>query len=327
MWAALLSTADFGSSRFVTAHANLPRIGQVNYEIRGSGFEAVERSVRGAARGRSRAEPPPRARRARCGRCTRRPGSLRRVPAAGRRSAAARRPSRPLKRSICCSMSARVRRVPWTASGSYDCRLSLIAARLVTAPPIPISAPGAARPASRSNPAAAATHTASTTSARHRAIEAEVLGQPHRAHVDTELLVDATAAAERELRAAAAGVEHHERLLTEVEPRGRGTHRQPCLLRAGDHLDVDPARLVHGRDQHRGVLGDPQARGADRHEVLHVQCARLGDERRHRLRRPRDRLGAELPGGVAALHRAASRRHGRPARATRRPRNARRRAV
>ena len=56
---------------------------------------------------------------------------------------------------------------------------------------------------------------------------------------DAEALLDAAAVAERELRAAAAGVEDDDRAVAEPSPAAVAEVRQPRLLLAGDHLDVD----------------------------------------------------------------------------------------
>ena len=73
------------------------------------------------------------------------------------------------------------------------------------------------------------------------AVERERLGEPRCADVDAESLLDRVALAEGELRAAAAGVEHDDRAGHRAEPGTGCEIREPRLLLARDHLDVDAA--------------------------------------------------------------------------------------
>src|SRR5206468_498040 len=90
----------------------------------------------------------------------------------------------------------------------------------------------------------------------------EALGEPHGADVDAEALVDLRLAAEGELRAAAARVEHDERAAY-VEPCDGRQIGEPRLLLARDHVDADATALAHGIAECRAVRRVAQAGGAD----------------------------------------------------------------
>jgi hypothetical protein len=81
--------------------------------------------------------------------------------------------------------------------------------------------------------------------------------------------------AEGELRAAAAGVEDHERAAIQPEPGAGGDEGQPGLLVAGDDLDGHTALRAHGVDDLRAVGCDAQARGADGGDRAHAMAAGL----------------------------------------------------
>ena len=125
----------------------------------------------------------------------------------------------------------------------------MTAARLVTAPPMPTSASGVGRPSSARGRRRSRRARRGSGLGRDDAVEAVPLGVAHRADVHAEPLVDPAAAAEGELRAAAAGVEHDERAPRETEP---GPHREvgePPLLLAGDDLDLDAGAVLHRVDE------------------------------------------------------------------------------
>src|SRR4029453_11554519 len=64
-------------------------------------------------------------------------------------------------------------------------------------------------------------------------IEAEALGVAHRADLDAEALLDMIAVSERELRAAAAGVEDDDRLVADADAPLARPVRGPALLLRG----------------------------------------------------------------------------------------------
>jgi hypothetical protein len=91
-----------------------------------------------------------------------------------------------------------------------------------------------------------------------------------------------TRSAERELRAAAAGVEHDQRPAAQAEPRLHPEVGQAALLLAVDDLDLDTGPLAHGIDDGRAVGRDPHPRRADRGDRHGAVAARLldhGDDR------------------------------------------------
>ena len=103
---------------------------------------------------------------------------------------------------------------------------------------------------------------------RDRAVQPEPLGVPDGADVDAEPLVDVGAVAERELRAAAAGVEHDERA-RRPRPRPACDREvgEPALLLAGDDLDRGrPSRRSIASTTAAALRGDPQAGRADRRD-------------------------------------------------------------
>ena len=79
---------------------------------------------------------------------------------------------------------------------------------------------------------------------RDRSIQAESLGVANRPDVDAEALLDAGVGTERELAAAATGVEHDERALREADPLNHGKIRQATLLLAGHHFAANPGSFV-----------------------------------------------------------------------------------
>ena len=97
----------------------------------------------------------------------------------------------------------------------------------------------------------------------------------------------------RELRAAAARVEHDERPCGETETRRRGEVGEPSFLLAGDDLDGDPAAGLHGVCELGGVGCDPEAGGADRRDRDRAVFPRLFRHRRDRLDRALHRLGVQ----------------------------------
>ncbi len=78
-------------------------------------------------------------------------------------------------------------------------------------------------------------------------VQAVLLGEAHRAHLDAEPLIHAVTLTEGELRATAAGVEDDPRPLRTEARRRRGV-REPSLVLTGNDLDGDTtARLDGGR--------------------------------------------------------------------------------
>ena len=132
-------------------------------------------------------------------------------------------------------------------------------------------------------------------------VEAVTLREPDRADVQAEGLVDAVPVADRELRAAAAGVEDDERAVSGVQRRDRPGVGQPGFVLTGDHLDLDPGLLAHGIDEGGAVGGDPQSRRPDGRDLLDVLSASLRDHSGDRRRGPRDRAVAEPPGRMEVL--------------------------
>ena len=177
----------------------------------------AQAAVADRERRRSRASPGP------CGRCRRRRGSPRRASAGGRRSRAAPRRAGAVELDLPVDLGAVEHRA------LDDLRVVgrervLTAARFVTRRPSRRGrpAPGGRRARARSARSRRAPRRARP---RRRPVEAEALGEPHRADVDAEPLVDTVAVAERELGAAAAGVEDDERARrpgrAPESPRGR----------------------------------------------------------------------------------------------------------
>ena len=109
---------------------------------------------------------------------------------------------------------------------------------------------------------------------------------PTRADVQAEPLVDVLSVTERELRAAAAGVEHDERAPTaDPEPGGRGEVGETALLLAGDHLDLDAGALPHGVEEACAVGRAAQSGRSDRRDRLGALTAGFCGHRRDRLDR------------------------------------------
>ena len=133
------------------------------------------------------------------------------------------------------------------------------------------------------------------------AVEAEALGEARRADVEAEALVDLLPVAERELRAAAAGVEDDERAAAEPQPGLDGEVGEPRLLLAADHLDLDAGALAHGVDEHGAVGRDAAARPCRRPRSPRPRCAGLVGHRRDRVDGPLDRLVRERAGLVEAF--------------------------
>ena len=124
------------------------------------------------------------------------------------------------------------------------------------------------------------------------AFEAEALGEARRADVQAEALVDLLPAPERELRAAAAGVEHDERAAAENQARLDSEIGEPRLLLTADHLDLDACTLAHGIDENGAVRSDPQPCGTDRGDRLDPVAPGL---LRHRRDRGRPSARLQLP--------------------------------
>ena len=100
--------------------------------------------------------------------------------------------------------------------------------------------------------------------------------------------------AERELGAAAAGVEDDERAAAEPEPGHCGEVGEAGLLLAGDDLDPDAAAGLDGVDELRAVRRDAQPGGADRRDRVGAGAASPRSAmRRDRLHRPPHRLRLE----------------------------------
>ena len=96
--------------------------------------------------------------------------------------------------------------------------------------------------------------------------------QTGRADVHAEALRDTRPVAERELRAAAAGVENDHRAVSEIELRRRSEVGEPSFLLAADHLDIDPRAVAHSVDE-RGTVGrEPQPSRADGGDRLDLRA-------------------------------------------------------
>ena len=93
--------------------------------------------------------------------------------------------------------------------------------------------------------------------------ESEALRVAHRADVHAEPLVDRAVVAERQLRAAAARVEHRERPVRGLKPGADRLEREAALLLAGDHLDLDAGPLGDRPEDRVPVARHPQAGRAD----------------------------------------------------------------
>ena len=123
--------------------------------------------------------------------------------------------------------------------------------------------------------------------------QTEALGDPHRADVETEPVLDCGAASERELRAAPAGVEHDEALVAAWLPCGRGDVREAALLFAADDLDRPPATSSKRIVERGTVRGAAQPRGTDDHDRVGALRTRLVVQRADHRDRPLDRLGRQ----------------------------------
>ena len=120
-----------------------------------------------------------------------------------------------------------------------------------------------------------------------------MLRDAHRPDVDAEPVVDPVAVTERELRAPAAGLEDDERAVDRAEAGDRGEVREPRLLLAVDHLDLDAAALAHSGHELVGVVGRTHPRGARGDDFVHPVRTGLVDHLRDRVGRPPDRFGIE----------------------------------
>src|SRR6185503_15266281 len=107
-----------------------------------------------------------------------------------------------------------------------------------------------------------------------------------------ELALDLAPAAERELRAAAAGVEDDEPLgrATETEPGHRGEVREARLLLAGNDLDLHTAALANRVHERLRVGRDAQSGSADCGDLLGTVFASLVGHRGDRVGGPPHRL-------------------------------------
>ena len=88
---------------------------------------------------------------------------------------------------------------------------------------------------------------------RDRAVQPEALGVADRPDIDAEPLVHAVPRPERELAAAATGVEHHERAPRETDPLLDREVGQAALLLARDDLDGHPGAALDLRDDRVAV--------------------------------------------------------------------------
>ena len=132
------------------------------------------------------------------------------------------------------------------------------------------------------------------------AVEAEVLGEAHRADIHAEALGHVARIAERELRAAAAGVEDDQRA-ARLQTRRGGQIGQPGLLVAGDDLDGDAAASLHGRDELGGVRCDAQAGRTDGGDRLRPGARRVLGHARDRLGRARHGRRSQPSGPLEVL--------------------------
>ena len=175
---------------------------------------------------------------------------------------------------------------------------------------MPTRAAGRCLPSSCARSAAIASSACGEPVVGDDAVEAEAVGVRRGADVEAEALLDPFALAERELGAAAAGVEDDERPSADVELGRRGAVGEPRLLLAGDHLDADTAALAHHLDQLGGVLGLAHPRGRDRGDLGDAGGARLldhaddrvgGSPQRLRLQRARLLQPLAEPGHLGAV--------------------------
>ena len=122
----------------------------------------------------------------------------------------------------------------------------LTAARFVTAPPMPTKSSGVGRPSSRASSAAIASNAAASVSSETAPSRPKRSVKRDGADVEAEPLVDVLAVTERELRAAAAGVEDDERARADPEPgrsrRGRRAGPPPRRRSPRSRRRSAPAR-------------------------------------------------------------------------------------
>ena len=116
-----------------------------------------------------------------------------------------------------------------------------------------------------------------------------------------EPLVHARAMTERELRAAATGIEHDDGRIEAADARHRRQVGEPTLLFAGDHPDGDPGLRLDVLEDGRLVSRGAKAGGPDRDDRDGALAARFLDHARDGCRRPLQGLGRDVAVGVQTL--------------------------
>ena len=176
----------------------------------------------------------------------------------------------------------------------------LTAVMFVIAPPIPTSASGAGARRAATRSAAIAASASSQRLVVDRPVEAEPLGEPDRPDRDAELLLDAAGVAERELRAAAAGVEDVDPTLDRAEAGPDGEIGEPAFLLAGDHLDADAGPLLDPERRRRAFAAGAAPPCRPRRSPARLLAA-PPRPCRDRVARPVERRGLDLAARVEPL--------------------------
>jgi hypothetical protein len=157
---------------------------------------------------------------------------------------------------------------------------------------------------SRARSAAIASSASVSVASVDEPVEAEPLHVAHRADVDAEPLLDVRPAADRELGAAATGVEDDDRGVSDIQLRCRREVGQAGFLVPGDHLDVDAVDVPDRVDELGAVGREPQSGGTDRDDRLDVVARRFLGHAGDRLRRAVDRVDAQPARGSPGPGRA-----------------------
>jgi hypothetical protein len=102
--------------------------------------------------------------------------------------------------------------------------------------------------------------------------------------------------AERELRAAATGVERHDRPVAETDAGGDREVGQPALVLPGDDVEGQPGASTNGLDDLVPVASHPDSCRGDERDGPSVEAASLVRHHADRMRGPLERFGADHPG-------------------------------
>src|SRR5262245_40760992 len=127
------------------------------------------------------------------------------------------------------------------------------------------------------------------------ASETKALRVPDGADVQAEALVYHRPVSERELGAASARVEDHQRTIAETEAGAGGEIGQTALLFARDDLDPDTRSALDLGNERVAVSGRPQAHRANRRDRRDAVTLRFRGHTGNRRHRPFHGVPADLP--------------------------------